>query len=229
MKLESAVLLVGSARPAGESTSESLGRYLLERLEAGGATTEVHRVSHTRSEETIRRLAEELDQTDLFVLSSPLYVDTLPYLATRALERIHAHRVNRPWTNPCWFLAIVNCGFPEARHTATALDICRTFAERARFSWACGLGLGGGEMIHGRRLEEMGPMASSVTRSLDLAAEALLEDRPIPTEAVQLMARPLIPDFLYTMAGNLRWRRAALRNRAFLKLKARPLESPDRE
>ncbi len=36
-----AVLLVGSARPSGTSTSEALGRSLLRRLEAAGVEAQV--------------------------------------------------------------------------------------------------------------------------------------------------------------------------------------------
>lgn len=218
MSVERVVLLVGSARPSGESTSEALGVRLLHGLAEHGVRTEIHRVAGLTKPAGEFRFYDALDATDLFVLSTPLYVDALPYLVTRALERIARRRRKRPGR----FVAIVNCGFPEAFHTWTALDICRAFARRAGFVWAGGLGLGGGEAIHGRRLEEVGGMARSAGRALDLAAEALADDRAVPDEAVRLVARPLAPGPLYTFLASWRWRREAWRNGVLRELGARP-------
>lgn len=226
MMLERATLFVGSARPAGESTSESLGRYLVDRLEEGGATASIHRASHARKGKAERELMASLDESDLFVLSTPLYVDSLPYLVTDALERIAARREVRGPGRPTGFLAIVNCGFPEADHTATAIDICRVFARRAGYEWRGELGLGGGELIAGRPLDEVGWPARHAREALDLAAEALLEGLAVPEEAVELMARPMIPYRLYTLVGDMRWRRTAQRHGVRRRLDDRPYEPP---
>lgn len=225
MSLERAVLLVGSGKPSGESTSESLGRYLLERLEPKGVETEIFFSTRVRKEERGLVLSNAVDTADLLVLSSPVYIDSLPYLVTLSLERISARRREVEDANPCRFVAIINCGFPESRHTETALQISRAFARRAHLDWAAGLGLGGGEMIGGRSPLEMGRVARNVTRSLDLVAEALVEDRPIPDEAIRLMAKPLVRPSLYTLGGTIRWWQQAWRNRALRQIGARPFES----
>lgn len=227
MRLERAILLVGSARPRAESASGSLGRYLLARLEERGIETRTFFASHVRHPVRADRLVDAIDGADLFVLSSPLYVDSLPYLVTLTLERIAAHRGAMWKPNPVRFLAIVNCGFPEPRHTRTALDIARAFAQRARLAWAGGLGVGGGELIGGRPLEATGRPARRVARSLDLAAEALVEGRAVPEAAMDLLAKPLVPPALYTFVGGLRWRRDALRSGAYRRLGARPYEARD--
>lgn len=217
-----AVLLVGSARPAGESTSEALGRYLLDRLAEGGAATSIVRASRARRRAAEHDLVAAIDAADLFVLSTPLYVDSLPYLVTRTLERIAAHRTEATDPPAGRFAAIVNCGFPEPRHTTTALDIARAFARRTGLAWAGGLGVGGGEAIGGRPLEEVGWVARHLTRSLDLAADALAAGRPIPPEAVELAEKPLVPGRLYTAIASRRWRRGAARHGVGDRLDARP-------
>jgi hypothetical protein len=116
----------------------------------------------------------------------------------------------------------VNCGFPEARHTSTALAICRAFSEAAGLAWAGGLGLGGGEALHGAPLERAGRMAARVRRALELAADALLAERPVPDEAVALMAAPLVPSRIYTLLGNVRWLRDAQKHGALRRLWNRP-------
>jgi hypothetical protein len=184
---------------------------------------ETHRVSQCQRPERERSLFEALDAVDLFVLSTPLYVDSLPYLVTRCFERMAEHRARvRSGTSPRLF-AIVNCGFPELEHTRTALDICRVFARDAGFEWAGGLGLGEGESLGGRTLESLGGRVRHVRRGLDLAADALAGGRPVPEEAQALLARPMIPARLYTLLGNLGWLRAARRQGALRRLGDRPL------
>ena len=224
MNDRTALLLVGSAKPAGASTSEALGGYLLDRLAAHGYRTEtahVHRV--LRSENRTAAFLEQVAGAGIFVLAAPLYVDGLPYLVVRALEIIAAQRPGQPAADAPWFLAIANCGFPEAHHNRTALAICHEFAAEAGFRWAGGLALGGGGALAGRPLAQAGGMVRHAIRALDLAAESLAAGQPLPEEAIAAMEQPMMPARLYTLVGGLGWRMQALRNGAFLRLGATPL------
>ncbi len=58
--------------------------------------TEVLYVSRTQRPEKEQQLLQAVDGAELFVLSTPLYVDALPYLVTRSAERIAAHRTATP-------------------------------------------------------------------------------------------------------------------------------------
>ena len=223
MNARRAVLLVGSARPRGTGNSEAIGNYLLERLAEGGMDTEVLHVSRTQRPEKEQKLLQAVDGADLLVLSTPLYVDALPYLVTRCAERIAAHRTAMPEPSEVGFLAMVNCGFPEWEQTRTALEICRVFARQAGFTWVGGLGYGTGEAIGGRPLEELGGQIRSLRQGLDLAAEALLAGEMVPEEAQALLARPIVPSRLYTALGTLGSLRAARRQGALGKLGDRPL------
>ena len=138
-------------------------------------------------------------------------MDTLPHLVTAALERIAAHRQAVTAVSQPLFLAIANCGFPEAEHNQVALAICQQFADEARFRWVGGLARGAGQPLGGHKLEEAGGMARDAIAALNLAAEALAAAQPIPEEAVAQMARPMIPPRLYTAMGEFGWRRAAWR------------------
>jgi multimeric flavodoxin WrbA len=218
-----AVLLVGSARPSGTGNSEALGAYLLQRLAEGGMDTELFHVARCQRPERERALFEAVDVADLFVLSTPLYVDALPYLVTRCLERMAAHRAREPARPAVRFVCVVNCGFPESEHTRTALDISRVFARQAGLEWSGGLGLGGGETLGGKPLESLGGMTRHVRRGLDLAAEALLDGRSVPEEARALLARPMIPSRLYTLIGDIGWFRVARRKKTVRRLWDRPL------
>jgi hypothetical protein len=221
-----ALLLVGSAKPAGESTSEALGGFLAQRLqERGIATTTMHVAHALRTEERTAALLTAVDAAGVVILAFPLYVDGLPYLVTRALERIAAHRRAQPPPPPAAFLAIANCGFPEAAHNAVALSICREFAEEAGFAWAGGLALGQGGAISGRPLAQGNGMAHNVVDALDRTAAALAAGEPAPEEAVALMARPFIPATVYMLMGDFGWLMLAGRNRALTRLAARPFDT----
>jgi len=52
-------------------------------------------------------------------------------------------------------------------------------------------------------------MVRNVVRALDLAADALAEGRPVPAEAVALMAKPMMPAWAYTVLCNWGWKRRA--------------------
>lgn len=221
---KSALLLIGSAKPAGHSTSEALGNYLLAQLEKAGftpTTYHVHRALRTpaRSQE----LLTAVDQSDLLILAFPLYVDSLPYLVINALELIAAHRQAQRRPTPTRFVALANCGFPEADQNETALAICREFARQSGLAWAGGLALGQGGAISGRPLAAVGGMARHVMCALDLTADALALGEPVPAAAVTLMAKPMMPAFFYTLMGNLGWHLQARTQGAFGHLRAQPL------
>jgi len=221
MKVRTAVVLVGSAKPRGASTSEALARYCAERLIERGVSTEVLFVSRSQVRED-RQLAAALTGADLFVLVTPLYVDSLPFLVTRALESLApALRGSR---RPRACAAIVNCGFPEAAQCATALAIVHAFARRAKFVWVGGLALGEGGAIDGRPLAAMGRFTRRVREALDLAAESLAAGHEVPAAAIERMAERMIPSRLYTMAANYNWRRTAGRHGVKGDLDARPYD-----
>ena len=203
------LFLLGSGKPHGQSTSEALARYLCARLEPPGTATafEAFDAKKALHAGEAQRLMAAVNQADLLVLATPLYIDSLPYPVIHALEAIARHReADAP---PCRFVVIVNSGFPEAAQSALALRMGKVFAREARLDWAGGLALGGGEAIHGRPLERAGGAAAKARKALELAAAALREKRAIPERAVALMRSPFVPAFLYRWLGSWGWRHRA--------------------
>jgi hypothetical protein len=222
MTIARAVLLVGSAKPAGTSTSEALGRYFCARLAERGVVTTVLFVGRSPHANAESKLTAALTNADLFVLATPLYVDSLPYLVTRALE--HVAGASSPRRPQCRFAALINCGFPEAEQCRTALDITRAFARRAGLEWAGGLALSEGGAIDGRPLEELGGLGTHVCAALNSAAAALAGGGPVPSAASEQLARRMMPTRVYTFMGNLGWKWRAARNRVGSTLDAKPFE-----
>lgn len=222
MTIARAVVLVGSAKPAGASTSEALARYLSARLAERGVETTLMFVRRSSRSPLHETLAAALVDADLFVLVSPLYVDSLPYLVTRTFE--YLARSSTPRRPSTAFAAVINCGFPEAEQCRTALDILRAFARRTHLDWAGGLALGEGGAIDGQSLEALGGLTRHVRTALDRAAAELAEGRAVPADAIERFARRLIPGRVYTFMGNLGWRRRAVQNRVASSLDARPFD-----
>ena len=201
-----ALLLVGSPRTR-KSTSQALGGYLLDQLGAQSIQVEtIYLHTVLRSAEKMRALLAEVDAADLVLLAFPLYVDSLPAPVIDALERIAAHRRAAENLRPALFAALANSGFPEATHNATALAICEVFARDAGFTWAGSLALGAGEgLVHGEALKDAGGPAILIKKALDLAAQALIKGESIPTAATTLLAKPIIPAWLYRFIGGFGW------------------------
>ena len=222
IEIRRALLLVGSPK-THKSTSNSLGGYLFEGLDAQGIQTEtIYLHTVLRSPARMQALLEALDQADLVTLAFPLYVDSLPAPVIEALERIAAHRQGRDSTQSKLFAAIANCGFPEAHHCATALAICEMFALQAGFEWVGGLALGGGEMVNGAALAEAGGMTIRIRKALELAAETLVQGQAIPDAAREMMAAPVIPHWGYRLMGGLGWLQRAKQFGALKQLRRKP-------
>ena len=220
---QDALLLIGSPR-ASKSTSAALGGYLMESLSAAGLRTSIlHVHSCLRTEEGTRDFIAAALKADLVTLSFPLYIDSLPAPLIHALEMIAAEKSRAPSPRKQVLSVIINCGFPEAAHTRTAMSMCREFARQARFEWAGAMLLGAGEgLVHGTPLMELGGRAKPLITALNSAAKALQQGRAIPQAASVAIGRNIIPPWMYMQMGGLGWRMQALRNGTATKLRAQP-------
>ncbi|MGD6932982.1 MAG: hypothetical protein ACQCN5_02130 [Candidatus Bathyarchaeia archaeon] len=221
----SALLLVGSPR-GFKSTSNSLGTYLLSKLEKGGYTTSKQCIQanlHKPQQKTL--LLSAVADCDLLILAFPLYIDCLPAPVILALEKIAEQRKTAKIIKPQHLLVIVNNGFPEAYQNATAIAICHQFADEAGFLWAGGLSLGGGGAINGASLEKAGYLARNIRKSLDITAKNLLSEMPVSEVAVQLMAKPVIAKAFYVFAGNRGWKSMAKQHGTEKTLYDKPFEN----
>lgn len=221
--IQRALLLVGSPRTR-KSSSQALGGYLFDQLSARSIETEtIYLHTVLRSAEKMQALLNAVEQADLVLLAFPLYVDSLPAPVIDAFERIAAARSLRKTERRQLFAAIANCGFPESQHNATALAICQTFARQTGFQWAGSLALGAGEgLVHGAPLQNAGGPAIPIKKALEMAAEKLAAGQSIPQAAVTLLAKPLIPGWMYRLMGGVGWKQQAKRYQAEKSLKKQP-------
>lgn len=216
-----ALLLVGSPHGSA-SVSAAIATHLAGLLGERGLSVATERIPEsTCSDPGLPGLAAAFEEADVVALATPLYVDSLPGMVTAALEAVARHRTAAPHPRPR-FLAVVNCGFPEAVHNDTALAICRLFAEQANLDWIGGLGIGGGGMLAGRPLAEQGGRARAVTRALSLTADAIVAGRVVPHEARRIVETLGIPRWLYRFLGERGFRREARKHETLDRVGARP-------
>jgi multimeric flavodoxin WrbA len=219
---ESALLLVGSPR-GHESVSVSITTHLSALLAERGLSVGTERIhAQLKVDPALARLSRSLEAADLVVLSTPLYVDSLPAPVTEAFEILAERRAQGGSSRRPRFLAIINCGFPEAVHTDTGLAICRLFAEQAGLDWIGGLGVGGGGMLAGRPLPELGGRARPLIRALALTANAVAQGRIVPEEAQRLVRTQPIPAWMYRLLADWSFRQEARKHDTHRRLRERP-------
>lgn len=217
-----AVLLIGSPRGA-KSTSDSLGTYFLERLKEDGVSADkIYIQQALASEQGINTLLQRVGEADIIILAAPLYADSHHSGVITAMELIHGNLKSRPRIKRQMLVALSNSGFPESWHNDSSLAISRRFALECGFEWAGGLALGGGESIAGRPLEKAGRRVRNVMKSLKLAADSLAKGEHVPEEAIELMARPNVPKWLYLLVGNMGWLWKARKQGCKEKLNCKP-------
>jgi len=221
-KNDNVLLLVGSPK-GSSSTSNSLGDYLISRLEQLGLTIGKEYIYKlVRKEEGQKKLLTKVEEADMIILAFPLYIDCLPAGVIKALELIADHRKSKRDREKQEFAIIINCGFPETQQNNTAIAICKNFSREVGFEWRGALSLGMGGAVGSGSLEERGGIVRNVIKGLDLAAQALAEGKDITDEATEFFGKKFIPISLYTKMGNIGWNKQAKKYGARKKIKDQP-------
>ena len=135
-------------------------------------------------------------------------------VSKKAIERLKKYVASLPPKDQ-QLVAISNSGFPEAEYNLPALDICETFAEESGTEYLGGLGLGENAIIDGRPLESLGRRTKNVRAALDMAAADIAAGRPISKAAIDLMAKPMVPKWIYVRFGSIRRSIRILKNQIF--------------
>jgi NAD(P)H-dependent FMN reductase len=214
------ILLVGSPK-GSKSNSLMLGNHLLRQFHAAGKTSRTFFASALfRDQAKLDELAAAIDAARAVIVVFPLYVDHVPAPLVRVLESLHRAR-QQAATHPR-LLAVVNCGFPENAHNRTAALVLNHFARSSHFDWAGALTFGQGGAVAGKELDKLGGVIRHQRRALDQAAAALLSGAEIGEATFALMARKMMPNWLYHLVANLGWRMQAREHKVSRSLAARP-------
>ncbi len=219
-----ALLLVGSPR-GKKSTSTSVGNYLLTSLQEKGLEISTLWINRQLArEEKIAEMLEAIDNTDIIILTAPLYDDSQPYIVIKTMELLVTQQKNLATKR---FIPIINCGFFEVNQiTAVAIPIYQQFASTVGLEWAGSLAIGGGEILQGKdgkQLDDLGRRANKVKNALKPIAEALATRTGYADKAIhafpEFLGGRVIGRFVIWM-NNRGWKKQAKKNGA--EVDARP-------
>lgn len=201
-----ALLIVGS--PKGEkSTSNSIASYILGKFEENCVEAEkTYIVKDIMTDESMGKLISKINNSDILILVAPLYVDSIPAITIKAMEKIYENK-NVSFEKK-QMMAIFNCGFPEPHHNDLAIDMCKKFASASDIGWAGGVTIGMGPSLEGKSIEKFG-MAKKLRTGLDMAVHALINGKPVSKEAETIASKPLMPvavaKFVMCTFGGMMW------------------------
>jgi len=115
MTLKNKVLLLIGSPKQQCSTSESLGMYLIDKLQEKGFESEslfIHKC--LKSDDKKKKLIAATNKAEIVIMAFPLYIDSLPYLVIKMMESIVENRKEKKDLLEQRLISIVNNGFPES-------------------------------------------------------------------------------------------------------------------
>jgi len=187
------LLINGSPRKKG--TSHSFSRTIKLLAEERGCMAEiVHAIDWFDGREDISTLKGLIAGSNIVAMVAPLYADTLPYPDIWLFEKLATECKNQ--LKGKGLFGIGQCGFPDITRIEPLLDCCRFFALETGMNWLGGLAYGGGAMLDGALLEELGKKGEKITAGFRLALDSMLKGEGIPAEAQELLTLR-IPKFMY--------------------------------
>lgn len=215
-----ALLLVGSAKPAGTSLSEALGTTLLDglRVRGWGVDTVYVRSVARMGRDVKPRLHQAVTHCDLLILAAPVYVDCLPALVLQSLSAL----VQEGSLAATAVLPIVQSGFPELGHTTLALEVLADAVARGGGRWVGHLATGAGPELHGVDLHK--PGARPQVQALHSAIDELNRGTALSADTMEQFAKSVLPAAAYRTVGGLSWIAQAWESGTVPRLWDRPFE-----
>ncbi|MDW7739289.1 MAG: NAD(P)H-dependent oxidoreductase [Bacillota bacterium] len=182
--LKNIILINGSPRKSG--TSYSFARTIKQLAERSGHQAEIlHLLPFFNGKTDLQILVKKIADCDILGLIAPVYSDTLPYSDIWLLEKLADEYKNV--LEGKTFFAVGQCGFPDQTRLQPLLENCHYFARQTGMAWSGGIAFGGGPMINGANLEDLGTKGQRFIEGFQLAVEAILAGEPIPGKSQELL------------------------------------------
>ncbi len=184
------ITLIGSTR-GKKTASESIVNYLFNDVnEVELRKYRAHEIFNKK--EKLDVFMNDLKDGDILLISSPVYVHSLPYPLTVVLEQMAGKEFKSCWQSKK-ILAVFHSGYPEDIQRKASFKICENFANETSMKWMGGLGFGGSPLIAGRPLEEVGSFTKWMRKSLDELRISLIEGNEISADAYKMAKKHFPP------------------------------------
>ncbi|MCK5140903.1 MAG: hypothetical protein KAQ70_01810, partial [Candidatus Heimdallarchaeota archaeon] len=230
--------------PRGEkSASHSLGSYLTSLFEEKGISVNSFSVYQTlKKQEKIEEMIISINESDIILISSPLYIDQAPYMTIKTMNIITDSFLQGKITKKERYLfAISNAGYLEYYHNNIALKIYEQFAKENEITWAGGLPIGAAGTYAQYPIPEFLKMLEPLpkedpryeiyakpTKLLDsvirTSVDHLSKGEIVPKEELQKLEFIPMPLEAYIEGGKKGWLEAAEQYGATDKLRDKPYE-----
>ncbi len=195
MKLSRKKILLINGSPRKKGTSASFARTIKMLAKNSGDTAEiVHAIDYFDRKKELADFYYLAAKSDVIAMIAPIYSDALPFFDIWLMEKM-ADEPGCDLRNKVFF-AVGQCGFPDITRVEPLIDECRLFALETWMKWFGGLAYGGGAMIDGTHLENLGKEGEKLTKSFEIALENIGENKKIPS-ACQDLITVKIPKILY--------------------------------
>ncbi|MCG3224426.1 MAG: hypothetical protein H7647_08165 [Candidatus Heimdallarchaeota archaeon] len=230
--------------PRGDkSASHSIGSYLVSLFEEKEIVVKTFGVYKTlRNQEKTEEMIKSVDDSDIVLISSPLYIDQAPYVTIKLMDIISEASQQGKLSNKTRHLfAISNAGFLEYYHNSLVLKIYEQFAKKNDLIWAGGLPIGAAGTYVTYPIPEFLKMLEQLpeddyrqeiynkpTKILDSVIRSsvnhLSKGEIVPKDDLQKLEFIPMPLEAYVKGGNSSWPEAAKQFGAEDKLRDKPYE-----
>lgn len=230
--------------PRGEkSASHSIGSYVTSLFEEKGVSVKSFSVYKTlKKQEEIEKMITSIDESEIILISSPLYIDQAPYMTIRTMNIItDSFQQGKISKKERHLFAISNAGFLEYYHNSLVLKIYEQFAKENDLVWAGGLPIGAAGTYAQYPIPEflkmLEPLPKEDPRHEIYTKPTKILDSVIKTSVDYLCAGEIVPkkelkklEFIpmpleaYVEGGNKGWPEAAKQFGAEEKLRDKPYE-----
>ncbi|PJI07616.1 MULTISPECIES: NAD(P)H-dependent oxidoreductase [Clostridium] len=144
-------------------------------------------------------IIEKVDKSDVIILISPIYENSLPGTVLEFLETINEDK-NKLTNKDRKMFVITNSGFPEVEASKSAITTCSLFARDMNFKWLGGIGVTPGTLMENG---ELGKTYKKLDASLNLIAKDIRDDKEISKEAFELVSKTFISPLIYRFGGRI--------------------------
>ena len=207
-----------------ESASHSLAKDFTKKFEEKKLTVSQYQIYDTlKNEERINEMIKMVDKSEILIISSPLYIDTAPYMTIKTMELLENNIKEGKIREKKRLLLAISCGgYLEFYHNKVALRTYELFAKKNGFIWAGGFPIGAAgtyvaypiaELIKmidtlpvdDWRREYYGKPAVILDEVMQIAVTSLSKGEIIPKEELEKLHFVAMPLEAYAEGGNKNW------------------------
>jgi hypothetical protein len=146
-------------------------------------------------------LRERIVESDVIGVISPLYYDSLPGAVVWLFEQLAADAASTLALRGKGLFAIGQSAYPFAALNEPLIASCHCFAGAMSMRWLGGLGYGGGVLIDGAPLEQLGAKGEKIRYALQLALADLLMGQEISARPQELLTMQFPVAFKWLLAN----------------------------